>query len=159
MPSPNARLYTLDHCTYTCQYHLVWITKYRGQVLADTYIKAELKRIFKQLARWKGFTILQSVYHHPTQVLRRLCHPDSEREILRLAQKKDQKAASRSALVQRLLCFHHRYQRTPDQKLHQKPRHQTTTPSTTSAWPPVGGRTKPPALQPAVVHFFFSAEI
>ena len=59
MPSPNARLYSLDHCTYICQYHLVWITKYRGKVLIDTYIKQELKRIFKQLAQWKGFKILQ----------------------------------------------------------------------------------------------------
>jgi len=59
MPSPNARLYSLDHCTYICQYHLVWITRYRGKVLVDTYIKQELQRIFKQLARWKGFAILQ----------------------------------------------------------------------------------------------------
>ena len=50
----STRLYKLDHCTYLCQYHIVWITRYRGRVLADTYIKAELKRIFKQVCRWKG---------------------------------------------------------------------------------------------------------
>ena len=26
----NARLYQLDHCTYRCGFHLVWIPKYRG---------------------------------------------------------------------------------------------------------------------------------
>jgi len=51
----NHRLYKLDHSTYLCQYHIVWISKFRGRVLADTYIKQELKRIFKQVCRWKGF--------------------------------------------------------------------------------------------------------
>jgi len=57
----KGRLYQLDHCTYRCFYHLVWTPRYRGKVLADTYIKAELKRIFKAIARWKGFTI--SAWH------------------------------------------------------------------------------------------------
>lgn len=52
-----ARLYQLSHCTYVCKYHLVWTPKYRGKVLADRYIKQELKRIFKFIARWKGFVI------------------------------------------------------------------------------------------------------
>lgn len=54
----NGRLYTLDHCTYQCQYHLVWISKYRSKIITDNYIKAEFKRIFKMIAKWKGFTIL-----------------------------------------------------------------------------------------------------
>ena len=54
----DSRLYNLDHCTYVCQYHLVWSTKYRGKVLADIYIKQEFKRIFKMLAKWKGLKIL-----------------------------------------------------------------------------------------------------
>jgi len=54
----NYRLYKLDHCTYLCQYHIVWISKFRGRVLADRYIKQELKRIFKQICLWKGFTPL-----------------------------------------------------------------------------------------------------
>lgn len=58
MPTTNGRLYQLDHCTYTCQYHLVWVTKYRGKVMADVYIKQELKRIFKAIAKWKKFRIL-----------------------------------------------------------------------------------------------------
>ena len=53
----NKRLYRLEHCTYTCQYHLVWATKWRGKVLSDTYIKAEFKRMFKQIAQWKGLVV------------------------------------------------------------------------------------------------------
>lgn len=53
MSTKVSRLYNLDHCTYVCQYHLVWVTKYRGQVLTDTYIKLELKRMFKLIAKWK----------------------------------------------------------------------------------------------------------
>ena len=53
----NTRLYKLDHCTYCCQYHLVWVTKWRGKVLSDTYSKAELKRMFKYIAHWKGCVI------------------------------------------------------------------------------------------------------
>ena len=49
----NARLYQLDHCTYRCGFHLVWIPKYRGKAMADRYIKAELSRIFKQICLWK----------------------------------------------------------------------------------------------------------
>ncbi len=53
----NGHLYHLNHCTYTCQYHLVWTPRFRGKVMADKYIKAEFKRIFKMIARWKGFPI------------------------------------------------------------------------------------------------------
>lgn len=53
----NRRLYQLTHCTYICKYHLVWTPKYRGKILSDIYIKAELKRIFKMIAKWKGLTI------------------------------------------------------------------------------------------------------
>jgi len=53
------KLYKLEHCTYCCQYHVVWTTRYRGRVLSDNYIKAELKRTFKFIAKWKGFRIVQ----------------------------------------------------------------------------------------------------
>lgn len=53
----SRRLYQLNHCTYICKYHLVWTPKWRGKVLADKYIKSQLKQIFKQVARWKGFVI------------------------------------------------------------------------------------------------------
>ena len=54
----NGRLYQLRHCTYVCQYHLVWITKYRGRVMSDKYIKQQLRNIFKSVAKWKGFKII-----------------------------------------------------------------------------------------------------
>ena len=53
----SAQLYQLEHCTYHCSYHIVWTPRYRGKVMADNYIKQELKRMFKQIARWKGLTI------------------------------------------------------------------------------------------------------
>jgi putative transposase len=51
------QLYQLEHCTYSCSYHIVWTPRYRGKVLADSYIKQELKRMFKQIANWKGLKI------------------------------------------------------------------------------------------------------
>lgn len=61
MPSIMSRLYSLEHCTYTCQYHIVWCTKYRGKVLTDNYIKQELKREIKAICKYKG---LQPVQWH-----------------------------------------------------------------------------------------------
>lgn len=55
--SRNYLLYQLEHCTYHCSYHIVWTPRYRGKVLADRYIKAELKRMFNQIAHWKGLRI------------------------------------------------------------------------------------------------------
>ena len=51
----NHLYYTQAHCVYNCQYHIVWIPKYRGNVLAPKYIKEELKREFKQICDWKQF--------------------------------------------------------------------------------------------------------
>jgi len=53
----NRRVYQLSHCTYNCQYHVVWTPKYRGKVLEATYIKNQLKRIIKLVCHWKGFPI------------------------------------------------------------------------------------------------------
>ena len=53
------KLYQLEHSSYICQYHIVWTPRYRGKVLADNYIKQELKRIFKFISKWKGFTLVQ----------------------------------------------------------------------------------------------------
>lgn len=50
-------LYQLEHCTYHCSYHIVWTPRYRGKVLADNYIKQELRRMFNQIANWKGLRI------------------------------------------------------------------------------------------------------
>jgi putative transposase len=53
----KTKCYQLDHCTYNCSYHIVWTPRFRGSVLAPTFIKAELKREFKQIAHWKGLII------------------------------------------------------------------------------------------------------
>jgi putative transposase len=53
----NRRIYQLDHCTYRCEYHIVWVCKYRVKALADNYIKQEMGRIIKQICRWKGFML------------------------------------------------------------------------------------------------------
>lgn len=53
----NRRLYQQTHATWVCDYHVVWCPKYRGAVLKDLYIKQELKRMFKLIARWKGLKI------------------------------------------------------------------------------------------------------
>ena len=50
-------LYHLEHCSYHCSYHIVWTPRFRGRVLADIYIKQELKRMFKHIAVWKGLQI------------------------------------------------------------------------------------------------------
>ena len=53
----KGKIYQLSHCTYVCKYHIVWTPKYRGKVLADRYIKQELKREIKMICKWKGFII------------------------------------------------------------------------------------------------------
>lgn len=53
----HTKLYKLSHCTWICQYHVVWCPKYRGKVLSDLSIKQELKRILKLICRWKGVGI------------------------------------------------------------------------------------------------------
>jgi len=53
----TTQLYQLDHSTYHCSYHIVWTPRYRGKVLADSYLKQELKRMFRTIAHWKGLRI------------------------------------------------------------------------------------------------------
>ena len=59
MSTNNGRLYNLDHCTYICQYHVVWVTKYREKVMQEIYIKNTFKTILKTIARWKDFKIME----------------------------------------------------------------------------------------------------
>lgn len=51
------RLYNLTHATWLCDYHIVWCPKYRGKILSDNFIKQELKRQFKYIAKWKELRI------------------------------------------------------------------------------------------------------
>ena len=53
----RTKCYKLDHCTYSCSYHIVWAPRYRGKVLVKPFLKQELKREFPQIARWKGLII------------------------------------------------------------------------------------------------------
>ena len=53
----RTKCYKPEHCTYDCSYHIVWTPRYRGKVLADTYIKQELKRMIKNIVHWKGLTL------------------------------------------------------------------------------------------------------
>ena len=50
----HTKLYQLEHCTYVCQYHIVWTPRYRGKVLADIYIKQELKEYSSLLQTGRG---------------------------------------------------------------------------------------------------------
>ena len=53
----SRKLYQLSHVTYSCDYHIVWICKYRGKIMTDIYIKRQLKKIFKTICKWKGWKI------------------------------------------------------------------------------------------------------
>lgn len=53
----SKRLYQQTHATWVCDYHIVWCPKYRGGVLGDRYIKQELMRMFKYIAKWKELHI------------------------------------------------------------------------------------------------------
>ena len=57
MTNIRTKCYQLEHCTYTCSYHIVWTPRYRGKVLADTHIKLEMKRMIKNIAHWKGLRV------------------------------------------------------------------------------------------------------
>ena len=54
----NNKLYYLNHCTYLNQYHIIWTPKYRRKVLVSKYIKDELRRMFKYIAKWKQLRII-----------------------------------------------------------------------------------------------------
>jgi len=54
----HTKLYQLSHTTWNCRYHIVFAPKYRGKVLADKYIKQEMRKIFKSICKWKGFYLL-----------------------------------------------------------------------------------------------------
>jgi len=50
---------TLSHCFYDLKYHIVWTPKYRGKVLGDETVKAELRRILESICKWKQFEIFE----------------------------------------------------------------------------------------------------
>ena len=46
------------HATYRCEYHFVWVPKYRYQVLV-TEIKSRLKEILVELCEWHDVSIIE----------------------------------------------------------------------------------------------------
>ena len=47
-----------SHAVYRCEYHFVWVPKYRYQVLVNE-IKARLKAILTKLCEWLDITIIE----------------------------------------------------------------------------------------------------
>ena len=112
---PNARLYHLSRSTYVCMYHIVWTPKYRGKVLSDTFIKQELKRIFKMIAKWKGFVIDawhvgdEHIHLHltiPPKYSVAYAVAILKGKSLRMDQEKDEEVPPRHPLEPRLLRVH-----------------------------------------------------
>lgn len=47
-----------SHATYRCEYHFVWVPKYRYKVLVDD-VKPELRNILTELCEWLGIIIIE----------------------------------------------------------------------------------------------------
>jgi len=47
-----------SHAVYRCEYHFVWIPKYRYQVLIKE-VKSRLKQIFIELCEWMDIDIIE----------------------------------------------------------------------------------------------------
>ena len=59
MPQDKLSKYKkLAHATYDCRYHVVWVTKYRFQII-DQEIAIALKWAIKEVCDWKGIEILE----------------------------------------------------------------------------------------------------
>jgi len=46
------------HATYRCEYHFVWVPKYRYKVLIDD-VKPRLKEILYNLCEWNGIILIE----------------------------------------------------------------------------------------------------
>jgi putative transposase len=47
-----------SHAVYRCEYHFVWVSKYRYHVLAKD-LKSRLKEILVELCNWRDITIIE----------------------------------------------------------------------------------------------------
>ena len=47
-----------SHATYRCEYHFIWVPKYRYQILINE-IKPRLKEIFMELCEWLDIEIVE----------------------------------------------------------------------------------------------------
>ena len=50
------------HAVYRCEYHFVWVPKYRYQVLVQD-IKGHLKEILVELCNWLDITIIEGAIY------------------------------------------------------------------------------------------------
>jgi len=46
------------HATYRCEFHFVWVPKYRYRVLIDD-VKPRLKEILYNLCEWSGIVLIE----------------------------------------------------------------------------------------------------
>ena len=47
-----------SHATYRCEYHFIWVPKYRYKILVDD-IKPGLRKILNQLCEWQDIVIIE----------------------------------------------------------------------------------------------------
>ena len=47
-----------SHATYRCEYHFIWVPKYRYQILINE-IKPRLKEIFMELCEWLDIEVIE----------------------------------------------------------------------------------------------------
>ena len=110
------RVYQLNHTTWVCDYHVVWCPKYRGKVLADGYIKQELKRMFKHIAQWKRCVI--HAWHIGDEHIHLYISISPKYSVAYLVQilkEKEQEVSKRNIVGTRVLCINDREQRASDQ--------------------------------------------
>jgi len=58
MDNPMEGYQKSSHATYRCEYHFVWVPKYRYQVLVKE-IKPRLRQILVELCEWKDIQIIE----------------------------------------------------------------------------------------------------
>jgi len=46
------------HAVYRCEYHFVWVPKYRYKVLVKE-VRERLREVLTELCEWQGFTIIE----------------------------------------------------------------------------------------------------
>jgi len=49
----------LSHSTYDCRYHIVFIPKYRYQVLDNEKVRQFIQTVFEQICQWKDIEIIE----------------------------------------------------------------------------------------------------
>ena len=58
LPSVEKKYQSVNHCVFSCQYHVIFCPKYRRAVLKDG-VDVRLKEVFHETADLYGFTIIE----------------------------------------------------------------------------------------------------